>query len=218
MTYAIAAAQYTALDDVSRTYDAIFARHAGAIPVNYLRALAYRESSLNPRETGGSYWGLLQVGLNNVLPSYNARHGTNYTGSDLLNPDVNVKIAADLLNRIAVAYAKHPSANMKPNWHNPEFVKLLTAGWNSGYSESGGVGRVATYLEQRSIPVTHDNVFTYAAAAGATKHLSNPTKHQWQRSVADLFYKEGGPGLAPYVTVGIAIFVGWGLYKLATRK
>jgi hypothetical protein len=158
--------------------------------VPLLRALAKKESDMNPQSADGSYWGILQVGIPNVLPSYNARKGANYSAQDLLNPDVNVKIAADLLNRIAIAYSKHPDPNMKPNWSNPEFVKLLLAGWNSGYSESGGVGKVVSYLEAKGLPVTHDNVFANAAAAGATVHLQNPAKQSWQRGVTDLYFRQ----------------------------
>jgi soluble lytic murein transglycosylase-like protein len=125
-----------------------------------------------------------------VRESYNKRYGTSYNHPDLLNPELNVRMATDLLRRITTAYAKHPDPNMKPDFTNPEFVKLLVAGWNSGYSEAGGVGRVAKYLESRKIPVTHDNVFAYASAAGATRHLSNLKKRNWQRSVSDLFFRQ----------------------------
>ncbi len=188
---------------ISRQFDSLFRRYGGRIPVNYLRALGYSESRLDPSDTGGSYWGLMQVGKGNVLPSYNQRHGTSYTADDLLNPEINVKIASDLLNRIVVAYSKHPSPNMRPS-AGPEFWKLVTAGWNSGYSESGGVGKVATYLEQQGIPVTHDNVFRYAAAAGATRHLQNDAKRRWQAKVVQRFYDEGGPGPSIWLYAAIA--------------
>lgn len=197
---------------LSRQFDPLFSRYGGKLPVNYLRALAYSESSFDPSDTGGSYWGLLQVGKNNVLPSYNQRHGTNYQPQDLLRPDINVKIAADHLNRVVDSYAKHPSPTMKPSG-GPEFWKLLTAGWNSGHSEAGGVGKVATYLEQRGLPVTHDNVFRYAAAAGATKHLQNATKYSWQRRVVQRFYDEGGPGYG-WMTVIVVAGIGYALYRL----
>lgn len=197
-----------------RTYDHIFSRHRGVLPLNYVRALSQRESNLNPKSGGGTYWGLLQVGYTNVLPSYNKRHGTSYSAQDLFDPDVNVKIATDLLNRIVIAYSKHPHWNMRENWRNPEFVKLVTAGWNSGYSEAAGVGKVASWLESNSIPVTHDNVFRYAGAAGGTKHLSNTAKQRWQRSVSDLFYAEGGPGGAStIVKLAITVAVSWAVYR-----
>jgi hypothetical protein len=196
-----------------RTFDPIFARYAGALPVNYLRALAKRESNLNPQSGGGTYWGLLQVGYTNVLPSYNKRRGTSYTKEDLFDAEINVKIAADLLNRIVKAYAKHPDPNMRANWHNPEFVALVTAGWNSGYSEAAGVGHVASYLEGRGIPVTHANVFKYAGAAGGTKHLQNPKKQAWQQTVVRLFYEEGGPGgMGPLGKLILTVAAAWAVY------
>lgn len=203
------------MSTLTRQFDPLFQRHGGGVPVNFLRALAKKESNFNTRDTGGSYWGILQVGYNNVLPGFNARHGTSYGRQDLLGPELNIQVASELLNRIAASYKRNHSApNMQENWHNPEFVKLLLAGWNSGYSEAGGVGRVASYLEQRGIPVTHDNVFMYAGAAGATKHLSNTGKQGWQRSVADLFYQEGGPGTSMLLVGAVAAFVLWGGYKL----
>ena len=88
------------------------------------------------------------------------------------------------------------------------------AGWNSGYSEAGGVGRVADFLESRGVPVTHANVFKYSGAAGATKHLRNPTKERWQRTVVDLFYKEGGPGRSLFLTLLVVGLGGYAFYRL----
>jgi hypothetical protein len=196
------------------TYDSIFQKHAGRLPVAYLRALGKRESDLNPRSSDGAAWGLLQV-IPAVLKSYNERHGTSHNREELLNPDTNVQIAADLLNRIVVAFGKHPSRNLKENWANPEFVKLVTAGWNSGYSEAGGVGRVADYLEQRGIPVTHDSVFKHAGSAGATEHLSNPAKQSWQRGVAALYFtqRDRPKGSFALITVALAGFAIWGVLR-----
>jgi len=196
-----------------RTYDAIFARYAGKLPITYMRALSKRESNLNPNEADDPAWGLMQV-VPSVRVSHNKRRGTSYSQRDLLNPDINVKIAADLLNRIVTAYGKHPSPNMKMNWHNPEFVALVTAGWNSGYSEAAGVGKVASYLESHGIPVTHSNVFQYASRAGGTKHLQNPRKEAWQQTVVKLFYDEGGVGGIGFVPkLIITAGVSWLVYK-----
>ncbi len=172
-----------------KTYDPIFSKYAGGMPIAFLRALSEKESGMNPSSADGAAWGLLQV-IPVVLQGYNDRYRTGYSRNDLLNADVNTKIAADLLLRIAKAYSKHPSQNMQPNFGNPEFVKLLLAGWNSGYSEGGGVGKVASYLEARGIPVTHDNVFAYADQAGATEYLQNSAKQNWQRGVANLYYAQ----------------------------
>lgn len=197
------------LAPLSTAFDSLFEKYGGRVPVAYLRALSKKESNQNPASCAGAACGLMQVVPTVVLPGFNASHGTGYTRSDLLNPEINIQVAADLLNRIIGAYARHPDPNMQPNFANPEFVKLLTAGWNSGYSEGGGVGRVASYLESRRIQVTHDNVFAHASEAGATKHLQNAAKQRWQREVADLYY--GQPDRAKSTTdwiIGIGLSVG----------
>lgn len=170
-------------------WDSLFSKYRGVLPVPFMRALSKRESNLNPNEAVAPAYGLMQV-VPTVRESWNKRTGDSWTQNDLLNPDLNVRMAADLINRIVKAYNKHSDPNMKADWGNPEFVNLVVAGWNSGYSEAGGVGRVAKYLESKGIPVTHDNVFKYASAAGATRHLQNPQKQAWQKSVTNLYFHQ----------------------------
>lgn len=198
-----------------RTYDPLFKRYAGNLPVTYLRALTQRESSFNPRDTQGPAWGLMQI-VESVRNSFNKRRGTGYSRGDLLNPQVNVMMATDLLNRIQAAYARHPDPNMKPDWSNPEFIKLFTMGWNAGYSEAAGVGKVASWLEARGIPVTHDNVQKYAAQAGGIRFLSEPGRRNWQRSVADLYFAEGGDERRKtivYVALAGTLVAAYGFYR-----
>jgi soluble lytic murein transglycosylase-like protein len=198
---------------LSNKWDPLFSKYADQLPIAFMRALSQRESRMNPNESDWPAYGLMQV-VPTVRKSYNKRHGTSFVHDDLLDPDLNVKMAASLLNRIIIAYNKHPDPNMKKNWANPEFVKLLVAGWNSGYSEAGGVGRVAKYLEARGTPVTHDSVFANAGAAGATRHLQNPKKRSWQRSVVDLYYQQpdalvvSSSAAGFLVKVGIAVVAG----------
>jgi hypothetical protein len=194
---------------ITTAFDPLFRRYGGGIPLNYLRALSKRESNMNPAESRDPAWGLMQI-VPVARESYNRRYGTNYTKQDLLDPEVNVRIGTDLLKRIVASYqANHPDVpNLRPNWRNPEFVSLVTAGWNSGYSERAGVGAVARWLKRQGLPVTHANVFRHARQAGATRHLANPTKENWQRSVTNLFYAEGGPTLAGYGIMGVALAVG----------
>ena len=170
------------------TFDALFRSFAPGVPVNFMRSLAWHESRMNPSESNDPAWGLMQITPVVV-------QGTGYSMQDMLDPKKNVQIAGGLLSRIVDTYKRHPSKNLKEDWSNPEFVKLVLAGWNSGYSEGGGVGKVASYLEQRGIPVTHDSVFANASAARATSHLQNTAKQRWQRQVAADYFVEGGPGL-----------------------
>jgi hypothetical protein len=175
------------------TYDSLFAKYAGRLPVSYLRALSQRESGLNPNAAnpGGAdaAKGLLQV-VGVLRNDYNRVHGTSYTSADLMDPDINVKIAAWLINLIVSQYQKHPDRNMKEHWANPEFVKLVTAGWNAGFSEAGGVGKVARYLEQQGKPVTLANVSAAAPVAGGSKWLAMPARVQWHESVSKLYFEQ----------------------------
>lgn len=197
------------------TYDPLFDKYRGRIPKAFLRALAQQESNMNPnahKGTGGR--GLLQItGI--AREDFNQRNGTAYTINDLFQPEVSIRIGAELLNRIVAAYGKHPSANMHEDWTNPEFVKLVTMGWNAGHSEGGGVGRVAAYLESRGQPVTHDAIFKTAAAAGGVAKLSNALALQWQRGVLALFRKQPdwkGPAVG-LGTVLVLIGLGWAALK-----
>lgn len=212
---------------LSRAYDGLFRRYAGAVPVAYLRALAQRESGFRadlvmPGGSGAAR-GLMQV-VGVLRQDYNERHGTSYTPDDLLDPEVSVKICAWLLNFIVKQYATNfPLVeNMRPDWSNPEYVRLVTAGWNAGYSRGGGVQRVVRYLVEHDLPVTHANVFRYAGAAGAVRWLQLDERRRWQASVADLYQAQpdraaGTGDLGGIVTLALVGVVGYGLYTLATR-
>jgi hypothetical protein len=179
------------LELAPRTYDDVFAGSGRGLPVPYLRALALHESDMRPRLADGPAWGLLQV-IEVVREDFNRRERKNFTRSDLLDPAVSVTIAASALALIAKSYAtNHPNIpNLQPNWRNPQFVALLTFGWNAGWSERGGVGRVASFLEQRGADVTVNSVFDAAKASGASPHLANPMKLAFAKQVARQYFAE----------------------------
>jgi soluble lytic murein transglycosylase-like protein len=178
---------------LSRKFDSLFREHGRGLPVAYLRALAKRESNMNPRSADGPAWGLLQV-TEIVRRDFNERHRTRYARADLLDPRINVFIASDLLQRIIASYERnHPyTPNLREDWSNRRFVELLTFGWNAGYSERGGVGRVAHFLELqgRHAETTIDTIHAGARDAGASRHLSNPRKVSWCKGVAALHARE----------------------------
>lgn len=202
------------MSTLTRMYDPIFARHAGRVPVPYLRALAQRESDMNPSliMTGGpgAARGLLQV-VGVLRADYNRVNGTSYTADDMLDPDKNVKVASWLLNRIVAAYQKHPDRNMQEDWSNPEFVRLVTAGWNAGYSEAAGVGKVASYLESRGEPVTLASVFAAAPKIGAAQWLTMPERAKWHDSVARLYMAQPDRGSAAGGSLVLLILAATGL-------
>jgi len=175
-----------------RRFDAVFDRYRGSIPLAYVRALVERESDGRPSVRTGSAVGLMQI-VPVVLADYNKRHGTVYQSDQLVDPATNVAMGCELLRLIVGSYRKnHPRIpNFQTDWNNPSFVELLTFGWNAGFSEAGGVGRVARYLEQLgAVDITLDLVTAYAHVAGASKHLSNPAKVAWCKSVVALYQRE----------------------------
>jgi len=177
---------------VSRKYDSTFATQGGGLPISYLRALASCESDMRADLTDGPAWGLLQVEPI-VLSDYNKRHGTTFRRADLLSPSINVAVGADALRLIIASYRRfHPDIpNLQENWNNPRFVELLTFGWNAGFSERGGVGRVATHLRKQGFTdITVDMVFAHAAAAGAVRHLSRESKVAFAKKVTRLYARE----------------------------
>ena len=176
---------------LTHRFDAVFDRYRGEIPIEYLRALVDRESNFEPKQRTGSAIGLMQI-IPVVLDDYNTRNGTHYKPEHLVDPSINVAIGCELLVIIIANYAGHSHVpNLQADWSNLRFVELLTFGWNAGFSESGGVGRVARYLEHRGITnLTIDVVSQNASAAGASKHLSNAAKVKWCKSVAALYARE----------------------------
>ena len=181
---------------LTRQFDATFERYRDRIPLAYMRALASRESSFDPSDTEGAAWGLMQV-TPVVLRSWNKRTGENVKRGQLLDPDTNVKIAADTLNRIVRAYnANHPAV-LGEDWNSRRYVELVTAGWNAGWSQAAGVQRVVTYLQQKTRrmrgdapSITVDEVQKNAAAAGAVRWLAMPDRLRWWKSVAELYFAQ----------------------------
>jgi hypothetical protein len=181
---------------LSREFDPVFDRYREAIPVEYLRALAMRESGMNPSERSGPAWGLMQI-VEVVRRDYNRKHRTRYTRADLQDASVNVAMCCWLLREIIAGYQRnHPDVpNLRADWSNPRFVELLTFSWNAGFSEAGGVGRVLRYLKKQRRAdligaLTIDVVHEHAAAAGASRHLQNAKKVAWCKTVVQLYESE----------------------------
>ncbi len=189
-------------------FDQIFEEEGRGIPLAFLRALARRESSNNPAQQTGPAWGLLQVGIDrragNVLQSYNERHSTALTKQDMLDPRLNTRVAADLLSRIVKMYI---AEGLTPDWQNGNWIGLVTAGWNTGYSRRTGMVRVIRHLKKQGIPVTLAAAFENAkdvpkgdtpaqnkAIRGFQKRLAQKRRQKWHRSVvASTFREQGRP-------------------------
>lgn len=180
---------------LSREFDPVFERYRGSIPLEYLRALAKRESGMRPGEHRGPAWGLMQI-VEVVRHDFNKAHATHYTRRDLLDPAVSVAMCCWVLRFIIDSYQRHHPrvANLREDWSNPRFVQLLTAGWNMGFSEKAGVGKVVGYLEGLGADdIDLDMVHDHARLAGASKHVGSDAKLRWCKSVVTLFEAELAP-------------------------
>lgn len=178
---------------LTRRFDDLFRRHGQGLPVAYLRALGYAESGLNPDDPKG---------LINVVPialaDYNRRHPeAPVVGGRLRDPATNIRVASDILRTIIASYRREHAnvPNLLEDWRNPRFVELLTQGWNAGFSELAGVGRVVRYLmaqplASRPAAITVDDVFSAARRFNASEHLSNPLKLAFAKRVAAAYARE----------------------------
>jgi len=187
-------------EEVQR-FDKIFAEEGGGIPLAFLRALAFRESRNNPLQASGPAWGLLQVGIDrragNVLASYNERLGKTLTKSDMLNPELNVRVAAELLRRII---EMHKAEGLTPDWTNGNWTGLIAIGWNTGYSRKAGSIRTLRYLKKHGIPITMSAMYANAAKAAPktksgrafVKRMSQKRRQKWHRAVVRSTFKEQG--------------------------
>jgi hypothetical protein len=178
---------------LTRAFDPIFAKHGGSIPVPYLRALAQAESGMRADDP----LGIINV-VDVALADFNRRHPERLiTRPQMRNPETSVLAAADILAEIASSYERNHGdiPNLRVDWSNPRFVELLTFGWNAGFSERAGVGRVVRYLKaqpasNRPREITIDTVFAAARAAGAAEHLFNPRKLAYSKGVAHAYARE----------------------------
>jgi hypothetical protein len=177
---------------ISRAFDSLFAAYGQAIPVPYLRALAAHESDMHASANDGAAAGLLQV-VDVVRVDFNQRHKTHFTRADLLVPLVNVQVAADTIRRIVESYRTHHATipNLHEDWRNPRFLELVTFGWNAGFSERAGVGRVAGALEDAGrTDVTIDLIAATAPSVSASRHLSDARKVTYAKHVTATYFAE----------------------------
>ena len=202
-------------DDVFR--DVSYGEHpflgaTEAQQVAFMRALAKHESDLNPSQSKDPAWGLMQVGIDNkasvpgpdllkadgteasgnsggVLKSYNNKgKGGPYTVEEMLEPDKNVRVASELIQRIVRVMRNQ---GMSPNWTSEEFIGILVAGWNSGYSKKAGTGYMIEWLISEHQDVTLANVhFKADQSPNGYRLLSVATRYRWWQGVVRQYFAE----------------------------
>lgn len=168
---------------IPATHDDLFEELRGSVPLQFLRALGWMESRLNPAAKTGKHWGLFQAGPEN-LSDYNATKGTSYGSDYLLDARVNTQVFLWELRRILRSLA---AGGLPPDWGDDSFVAIVVMAWNAGWSKRGGVRRVLDYLRQKGLPLDYETIASNAAKAGAASTLSSVAKQQWQRATAALY-------------------------------
>jgi hypothetical protein len=175
-------------------FDTLFATMSGFVPVPFLRALSYHESSLNPNAVtkSSNATGLFQV-VATVLKDYNLQHGTKYTLDDTKDPALNSKIGIGLITRIVKSYQKNHPDSLGMDWKSPRYVELVVQGFNAGYSEAGGVGFVVGQMEKLGIPaerITVDTVSEAAKQLKVSRFLSVPERVKYAKAVSRTYFEQ----------------------------
>ena len=201
-------------------------RVRAVIPPAFLRAVMRHESGGNPRAvspTGAR--GLMQI-TRGARETFNRATGARWSADDLFRPDVSVTIGAWLLRVIARSYARHHPRSLATDWGDARWLQLLVLGWNRGFSEEGGVGKVVGALERegwRPEAITARAVVANAARFGAARTLyDDPAAHvRWSGDVvatymgarprlADAARAGAGPvGVVAGLALATAIGVAW---------
>jgi len=169
-------------------FEGHFARHAGAIPQDYLRALAYRESGFRPgvvHPTSGAT-GLFQITAP-ALADFNQKQASALQLAHLVDPELNTRVAAGHLQQVIDTYRRHRS--LRPDWSSRRWIELLTLGWNAGHN---AVARIAGRMEASNIPperITVDSVSQVARGLGQARFVADPQRVAWSKSVAKLYLR-----------------------------
>ena len=165
--------------------DSPFARYAGVVPENYLRVLSFKESGFRPDvvHPKSHATGLFQI-TSTALNTFNQRNSTNVTLPQLVDPDLNTRVASQHLAGVINVYKRYRS--LQPDWTSRRWLELLPLGWNGTLGKIG----LAVYL-----------VGTLVYFASWLPHLRMPVSN-WSASAAGLL----APRLTPLIPLlGVAL-------------
>jgi hypothetical protein len=202
------------------------------IPPAYALSLIAHESRGDPDLVNpvSRATGLLQVTWS-PLQDWNRQNDAVLALEDVRDPEMNLSIGLDHLEKIVTSYAKHHKATLATDWKDPRFVGLVTLGWNAGHSEKSGVGYVVSRLEEAGIPPERITATAVQQAANrlekASRFLKDPERLAWvKRTVASYVGSpEGDRQVAstksrywPWLLGGAAVFGGILLYRMAKKQ
>ncbi|HXI54639.1 MAG TPA: transglycosylase SLT domain-containing protein [Polyangia bacterium] len=165
----------------------IFNRHADGLPVEFLKALAYHESGLDPAKVNpaSNATGLFQITAP-VLIDFNKTRQTTHTLTDLKDADLAAAVAVYHLKRIIAHWKESPA--LAADFDNRRFVELLVFGWNAG---PNAVLRIATRLEKIGVAadrITVDAVHDAAKAVAPETFVARPERVGFAKQVAATYF------------------------------
>ena len=97
-------------------------------------------------------------------------------------------MASELIQRIVRVMRNQ---GMSPNWTSEEFIGILVAGWNSGYSKKAGTGYMIEWLISEHQDVTLANVhFKADQSPNGYRLLSVATRYRWWQGVVRQYFAE----------------------------
>jgi hypothetical protein len=166
----------------------IFSRHAAGLPVEFLKALAYHESGLDPTKVNptSNATGLFQITAP-VLSDFNQAFKATHTLTDLKDPELAATVAVFHLKRIIAHWKDSPA--LAADFGQRRFVELLTLGWNAG---PNAVLRLAHRLAAIPLPVariTIDAVHEAARAVAPESFVARPERVAWAKRVAATYFE-----------------------------
>jgi hypothetical protein len=161
----------------------IFTKNAGVIPEGFLRVLAYKESGFRPDvvHPTSKATGLFQI-TQTALSSFNQRNGSALQLPQLVDPELNTRVAAQHLASVVSGYSRYRT--LQPDWTSRRWLELLTLGWNAGHN---AIAQIVGRMEANGLPIDRINVDTVSQAAtsmgASARFVADPKRVAWAKSL-----------------------------------
>jgi hypothetical protein len=166
--------------------DEMFEDLAEGLPPAFLRALAYRESGLDPTRVNprSHATGLFQLTAP-VIVDYNRATSGTLALEDVKDPVLATKIAVFHINRIIGLWKPIPA--LAADFGDRRFVELLVLGWNAGPAAVLKVARRLTQIGVEPARITAATVNEAARALAPGSWIAQPDRLAFAKLVATTF-------------------------------
>lgn len=182
---------------IPTTYDNIFDAYRGPIPKEYLRALAFVQSGMNPSKSIGNSAGLFMISVP-ALEAFDKKYPGAFPPEphkpvDLAKPDLNSAVAIWITDNITKYFATKYPKTMSKNWNSPTYVALVTLGFLTGYTEPNGIGRAIKEFEEKDpTSLSLENVAAMSKKLGLSESKYDPKVVAKAKAVANAYVVDTG--------------------------